>query len=78
MSLEENEVVEDAKALLEILTMSLDVPDSDACFLLECYGEDVIPVPGDVSYHEAAQKLLSMAVEWGDYDEDDTFLCEDV
>lgn len=61
----------DADAILEVLTMSMDLPDVDAQFLLECHGEDVMPVPGDVSYHEAAKKLLSLAVEWGDDDYDD-------
>jgi len=67
----EIKLMRDAEAILEVLTTSMDLPDVDARFLLECHGEDVMPVPGGVSYHEAAKTLLSMAVEWGedDYDE---------
>lgn len=64
-------VTEDASALLEVLTDSLDMSVQDAHFLLECHGEEVMPVPGDVSYHEAARTLLTLAVEWGDYDFDE-------
>jgi len=69
MKFDNDQITSDAQAIQEILVQSFDVTASDAEFMLYTHGEDVLPVPGDVSYHEAAKELLASAIDWGDIED---------